>query len=195
MKKFITLLASVAFLLFLNPVQAQPYSEGSIQIDPGISFGLIGYGWGWAGSSSFTLPLHASLSYHVTDRIGVGPYAGYMRRTYRYNVGSSDWKNTFSVISFGAQGIYHATPFLNETFDMNIDEDKIDWYVRVLLGYEVYSWNYDSSWTGVSSSSSGRVVFGPVFGIRYMLNPKIGLYGEGGRGAFGWLNVGVSFNL
>lgn len=193
MKKLITVLASVVFLLFLSPVQAQPYQQGAIQIDPGLSFGLIGYGWGWAGTSSFALPIHASMSYHVTDRIGVGPYAGYMRRTFRSTTG--DWRHTNSVVSFGAQGIYHATPFLNETFDMNIDEDKIDWYVRVLLGYEVYNWNYDSSWGGVGATSSGRVIFGPVFGIRYMLNPKIGLYGEGGRGAFGWLNLGVSINL
>mgnify|MGYP006189517033 CR=1 FL=1 len=174
------------------------YSEGDVSLNAGISLGTIGYGWGYGWSSSFSLPLTATLDIGVHEYFSVGGYAGYMGRSYKDAWGGRTYKHTFRSYNFGVQGTFHASSFLNSEFDFNINDTKVDYYVRLLLGYEVYSWKYDDSWNNSYinyNTSSGRMIFGPVVGVRYMFSPNVGGYIEGGRGAFGWLTLGVSFKM
>lgn len=174
------------------------YNEGDVSLNAGISLGTIGYGWGYGWNSSFSLPLTATLDIGVHEYFSVGGYAGYMGRSYTDNSYSRNYKHTFRSYNFGVQGTFHASSFLNSEFDFAINDTKVDYYARLLLGYEVYSWTYDNSWntSGINlNSSSGRMIFGPVVGVRYMFTPNVGGYIEGGRGAFGWLTLGISFKL
>lgn len=189
MKKITTIVLFFTFCCVGTTGYAQ-YSKGDLTANAGISFGLIGYGFGY-GSSSIGFPaISANVEYSLDDRFAFGPYLGYFARTYR----AASYKNGFSVVSFGGRGTFHATSSLNDWLSLSIDEDKWDLYGTLILGYEVYSWNYDSAWgdNDLYDSSSGGLVFGPVVGARYHFNNKIGAYFEGGRGAFGWGTLGVS---
>lgn len=181
-----------------NTSRKLAYQEGDVSINAGISLGLIGYGWGYGWNHSFSLPLTVNVDIGVHEYFSAGGYVGYMGRSYTGSTyGGYKFKHTFRSYSFGAQGTFHASTFLNEEFDFAIDDKKVDYYVRLLLGYETYSWKWDDGYNfgSINSESSGRMIFGPVLGVRYMFSPNIGGYVEGGRGAFGWLTLGASFKM
>jgi hypothetical protein len=188
MKKLAAVALFCGILMTSFSAHAQ-YNQGDLTFNAGLSFGLIGYGYG-THSGGFP-PISANLEYSLDDRFAIGPYIGYFSRSYN----NSYWTG-FSVFNFGARGTFHATPQINEWFDSSIDESKIDIYGTLLLGYQVYSWKYDESWVGPGiNQKSGGLVLGPVLGIRYNFNPKIGAYFEGGRGTFGVGTLGVSVRL
>lgn len=190
MKNLYIIIISTCFLFCGKANAQEAYEKGDITINAGISFGTIGYGFGY-GAAGFPIPLTASVDYGLTDLISVGPYAGYMSRTYGLG---SDLR--FTSLSFGGQGAIHLSPLLNE-LDLDINTQKVDYYGKLILGYETYSWSYDnlSAFSDYYSGRSGRVVFGPVLGVRYMFKSNFGAYAEGGRGAFGYLNLGLSVRL
>ena len=177
-----------------NEEAASPvFQKGDLMLNAGFSFGLIGYGYGYLGSRSFSIPITANMGYGITDEISIGGYVGYYGASY----GPSNSRYRLSNFSFGVQGTFHATPLLNEALDLGIDETKFDYYARLILGYETYSWKYNGTFFSeeLRSDNDGRVVFGPVLGVRYLFKPTIGVYIEGGRGAYGWLTMGASFKL
>jgi hypothetical protein len=157
MKKIFYLLLS-GLLLFSSPVLSQGlYEKGDISVNAGISLGLIGYGFGYYGSGGFAVPLTANLEYGLNEMITVGPYVGYLRRNYG-DVGS---RYSFTSIAFGGQAVFHVTPLLNEHLDLGIDEGKIDYYGKVILGYETYTWRYNGeNLNNNYYNNSGRGVLG-----------------------------------
>lgn len=193
MKKIFYLLLS-GLLLLNSPAfsQSAVYNEGDISVNAGLSLGVIGYGFGHYGSAGFPVPLTVNVDYGLTDIISVGPYIGFLRRSY----GPSGDRYSFNSFAFGGHAMLHASPLLNEHLDLSIDETKIDVYGKLILGYETYSWRHNGeSLNNWYYGNSGRVVFGPVLGARYMFTPNIGGYAEGGRGTFGWLTLGVSLRM
>lgn len=193
MKKIFYLLFS-GLLLIASPAfsQSAVYNEGDLSVNAGLSLGVIGYGFGYYGSAGFPVPLSVNVDYGLTDMISVGPYLGYLRRSY----GSVNDRYSFTSIAFGGHAMLHASSLLNEHFDLGIDESKVDVYGKLILGYETYSWRYNGeSLNNWYYNNSGRVVFGPVVGARYMFTPNIGGYAEGGRGTFGWLTLGISLKM
>lgn len=182
MKKYILI---ICVMMAVCSGAAAQYEKGDLSVNAGISFGLIGYGYGYYGSGSGFLPLSVSGEYSLNDRFAVGAYAGYFGRSYS----SGDFR--FTALSFGARGTFHASSFLREKLDWNVSE-KLDLYGSVLLGVETLSWKYrDEAITGYYANSS-RVIFGPVVGIRYFFSPNFAAYFEGGRGAFGLGTLGVT---
>ena len=171
--------------------QTSSFREGELSINPGISLGLIGYGFGYYGSASFTIPVTVNVSYGITDMFSVGGYAGYMGRSY----GVTGFESRLTVLSFGAQGAFHASAFLNENLDLNINEEKVDLYAKVILGLEPRFWTNEDGTTSPYYDNRVRGRFGPVLGARYLFKPNLGVYAEGGRGTFGYLTVGLSFRI
>lgn len=197
MKKITNLKRAVLLMVlftacFISNVSAQ-YKKGDITANAGLSFGLIGYGYGFYGSSSGFLPVTINGEYSIDEKFSVGPYAGIYTRSYNYG---SNYKDRFTALSFGVRGTFHATPFLNEILSFGLDEEKFDIYGTVLLGIETYSWKFDEQYIGSNFYSNGsRAIFGPVLGVRYQFNPKMGIFFEGGRGAFGYGTLGISAKL
>lgn len=170
------------------------FQKGDLMLNAGFSFGLIGYGYGYYGSRSFSVPITANVGYGVSDEISVGAYAGY----YGVSYGPSGSRYRLTNYSFGVQGTFHATPILNEALELDIDEKKFDYYAKLILGFETFRWTYNGKTFDddfFRSNTDSRAVFGPVLGVRYMFKPNIGFYVEGGRGAYGWLTLGASFKL
>ena len=182
MKKYILVVCVMMAVCWNATAQ---YEKGDLAVNAGISFGLIGYGYGYYGSGSGFLPVSFSGEYSVNERFAVGAYVGYFGRSYN----SGDFR--FTALSFGARGTFHASPFLREKLDWNISE-KLDVYGSVLLGVETLSWKYrDENISGYYDNNS-RVILGPVLGIRYFFSPNFAAYFEGGRGAFGVGTLGIT---
>src|SRR5690606_28712685 len=55
----------------------------------GISFGTYGYGFGYVGSRSFTLPVTASLEFGFHEYLSAGPFIGFA--SWRYDYSASDY--------------------------------------------------------------------------------------------------------
>lgn len=172
------------------------YEAGDLLINPGISLGLIGYGYGYFGSNySGFLPLTLNVEYSVTEQLAFGGYIGIYSRRYKYGAGESIRLSNFTV---GARATFHGTALLNDAFGSDMDVERLDIYATVLLGVRTERWNYDNanngSFVGYYDNRT-RLVFGPSLGIRYWFTPQIGAFLEGGRGAFGFATLGVSFRL
>lgn len=193
MKKKYYLLFFGMLLMLSSPSfsQTSSFREGELSINPGISLGLIGYGYGYYGSVSFTVPVMVNVSYGITDMFSVGGYAGYMGRSY----GLLGSETRLTVLSFGVQGAFHASAFLNENLDLDINEEKVDLYAKVILGLEPRFWTNEDGTTSPYYNNRVRARFGPVLGARYLFKPNLGVYAEGGRGTFGYLTIGLSFRI
>ena len=171
MKKIII----AAVLLFgLSNAGAQTFSEGTSVVQLGAGIG-----------SDFGLPLGASYEYGISDKIGVGAYAGYASKSYNTaGFSAFDYKVTYMI--FGAKGNYHF-----------YQSDKIDAYGGVLLGYNSAKITYDNgspNFPGYTSPTYGGTVFGGSVGARYYFTDNIAAFAELGYG-IGYLTVGLAYKL
>lgn len=187
MKEKILVLACV-LCGFFSTALAQ-YEKGDIAVNAGLSFGLIGYGYGYYGSASGFLPVSVNLEYSINDKFAIGPYFGIYSRSY----GAGDYR--FRALSFGARGTFHASEFLNDNLNMSINTDKLDIYGSLILGVETYSWKYDDSTIAGYYANGSRFILGPVLGIRYNFSPAFGAFFEAGRGAFGYGTLGITMKF
>ena len=164
MKKLLLLIVAVAFSLRCS-LRNLPF-KGDKVLNLGIGFGSTYYS---SFYSSHTPALSASMEFEVKDgiidkgSIGVGGYVGYS---------SAKWTNYYKVsnIIIGARGSFHY-PLV----------DKLDTYTGILLGYNIYTYSYDSNYFGASGSASG-VAFAWFAGARYYFSEKFAAFGELGYG-------------
>lgn len=191
MKKIYILFLPV-FFLFYNPVDAlaqAPFQQGKVLVDAGLSMGVFGYGFGTRHAAGFPVPLTAGLEYGLSNIIGIGPYVGYLNQ----RVEMPGHTSSFTTMALGGQVVFHLSGLLKENTELVIDEEKVDLYVKALAGYERYGERINGQRIERQFlAESGKPVFGAVAGARYMFNPTVGAFAEGGRGIFGWLNLGVS---
>jgi len=175
MKKLLSSLFIVALLACAsqNAVMAQSYQQGDKLLNAGIGLGTYGAGG---------LGLGGSFEYGIHDAISVGVLAGYSGRA-NYLGSGGRW----SVLTIGARGSYHFNELLN------LDNDQIDLYAGLGLGYRNISWNYDG-YGGYNSSWGSGILFIGHVGGRYYLKPNLGLFAELGSG-FGTLQAGVTFKF
>lgn len=183
MKKHLFSLA-LMLLCFTTGAFAQ-YEKGDITANLGLSMGVWSYGWGYGGSSGF-LPIYANVEYSVNDKVAVGPYLGYYGRNYK-SAGAS-----FRHMTFGARGTFHASEFLSEALDLDINEEKVDVYASLMMGFETYTWKYTDSWFGSDRASETQFDFGTIIGMRYNFTPQVGAFIELGRGSYGLATIGGS---
>ena len=171
-------------LFFSSSAQAQQaYAQGDKILNVGFNLGT--YNYGYYGSRSGFLPINASFELAKTDKLSFGAYAGFASWKYKY-LNDYGW----NYIAFGAKGSFHYLPWLNETLELGMNEEKLDLYVSLLAGIELrrVTGEYGSS---IYKNSVG-LRLGPVLGVKYMFNPKFGAFFEAGRGALGYGNIGVS---
>jgi hypothetical protein len=170
MKKVII---AVAFMLGMSSVNAQTFEEGTSVIQLGAGIG-----------SDFGLPLGASYEYGISEKIGIGAYAGYASKSFATGFAALDYKVTYML--FGAKGNYHF-----------FQSDKIDAYGGVLLGYNSAKITYDNgtpNFPGYVSPTYGGVVYGGSVGARYYFTDSIAAFAELGYG-LGYLNAGLAYKL
>lgn len=196
MKKTLTLIAFLFASTFafaqvnVETTGNRAYNEGDKIFIAGISFG--GYGYGFAGTRSIGIPpLTAALEFGIHENFSVGPYLGYA--SYRYDWAFAGGNYSYNFLNLGARGSFHYVPLLNDALDLGLDEEKLDFYISLLLGLEFQRYNADG--VSVELANNTEFIFGPVLGFKYKFNDKFGVYFEGGRGAFGYGTLGIAVHF
>lgn len=174
MKKLLSSLFIVA-LLACGTANAQ-YAQGDKLLNLGIGVGGF-YGGG--------LPIGGSFEYGVTDQISVGAQADFYTWSYNYGFGAGKYRYTFIPIAL--RGSYHVNELLN------LNNDKIDLYGGLQLGYYISSTNTDFG-SGFNNLYGNRVLFGVHLGGKYYFKPNLGAFAEVGYGVAG-LKLGVAFKF
>lgn len=172
------ILATVLFIFALAASQQAfaQYQKGDKLLNLGLGLGSY-YGGG--------VPIGASLEFGVTDNISVGPQIDYYSWSYGY-VGYK-WRYTF--IPIGVRGSYHANELLN------LNNDKLDLYGGVSLGYYISKYSDNTGYTGTYDNAyGGRAFLGVHVGGRYYFKPNLGGFAELGYGV-STLKVGVAFKF
>jgi hypothetical protein len=174
MKK-IGVLCCALFFSLLAGAQNGGYAKGDKLLNVGV--GINSY---YSGG----IPLGASFEVGITDDISVGGNVDYL--SYKYKT-LGNFK--FTALYFGARGSYHFNTLLN------IDNEKVDLYGGVTLGYRVFSWKDDYSGEGLKSSYGSGLYLGILAGGKYYFASNIGAFAE--LGAIGSTNarIGVAFKL
>ncbi|RRA97959.1 hypothetical protein [Larkinella rosea] len=175
MKKLLSSILVMTLLLVGTKSFAQ-YQQGDKLLNAGIGLSSY-YGGG--------LPIGASFEVGVTDEISVGAQLDFY--TWGYNYGGYKWRYTFLPIA--VRGSYHVNELLN------LNNDKLDLYGGLALGYYISKYSDNSGYTGFYDNSYGnRVLFGLHIGGRYYFKPNVGAFAEVGYGVSA-LKLGVTFKF
>ncbi len=194
MKK--TNLLLLVFALFFSSLNLSAEDKMSYRdhniLGVGISLGY--YSYGYLGTRSVGIPpLSAYYELGVQDYITAGPFLGFARWSYSYATAASRYSWTF--VNVGARGSFHLTGLMNDILGMEINEEKIDWYITLLAGMEFRNYSSDTGWAEGTYDNTSRFFIGPSTGVRYYFSDSFAVFAEGGYGALGALTFGVSIKL
>lgn len=181
MKKLFSSLFFMALLAFSAQNAMAQYAQGDKLLNVGI--GVNGfYGRG--------LPLGASFEYGITPEISVGAQIDFYTYNYGYNYGAGlNNKFRYTFIPIAIRGSYHVNELLN------LNNDKVDLYGGLQLGYYLSSYSGDNGFNGIYNDAYGsRAFFGVHIGGKYYFKPNLGAFAEVGYGVSA-LKLGVAFKF
>jgi hypothetical protein len=174
MKKiFLSILVFGAAMIFSASIANAQYAKGDKLLNVGI--GLNSY---YSGG----IPLTAALEVGVTDDISVGGSVSLLSHDYSYG-------GKFTALYIGGRGSYHVNKLLN------FDNDKIDLYAGLALGYRNFSWKDTYSGSVLGGSYGSGIYFGGFIGGRYYFSNNIGAFAELGAGGSSNANIGLTFKF
>ena len=166
----ILMLVAVSELAF-----GQAHTAGTKNLNVGVGLGNV-----IATGDGLVPPIGASFEVGIKDNISVGGYFGYTASEQQIGVGS--WKYTYMIV--GARGAYHRD-FL--------DNDKLDTYGGLLLGYNIASVKWEDN-GNLATPSAGGFTYSFFIGGRYAFTDSLGAFAELGYG-ISWLQLGVNLKL
>ncbi|MEO6683756.1 MAG: hypothetical protein ABIN48_13120 [Ginsengibacter sp.] len=172
MKKAIFLVVAIVAIHTFSFAQNGAFNEGDKLLNIGI--GVNSY---YRGGN----PIGASYEVGITDAISVGGNVDFLS----YNAGNG----RFSAFYLGARANYHFNEILN------IDDNNVDIYGGLTLGYRNFSWGDGSHRNGFGNSYSSGIYLGALVGGKYFFSENVGAFLE--LGAIGSTNarIGVAFKL
>lgn len=174
MKKIFLLLVFVftTFLSIESNAQNGAYNEGDKIFMAGV--GLNSY-------YHLGIPLSASLEYGFHKRVSGGAFLGFT---------GYEGVSTFTV---GGKATWHFLPVLNRELELNIDDDRWDFYISGYLGLRNTNYNLDRFIPG-SRVDVTRPFLTASLGTKYFFSPNLAGFLELG-GAISWTNIGVSLTF
>jgi hypothetical protein len=140
--------------------------------------GLLNLGIGLTNYYSNRMPVGLSYEYGFTDDISAGAQFDYMGggTTYYY-----------TVTYFGARGSYHFNRLLN------LNEEKLDLYAGVGLGYQ--SWRPSSDFYRNNYTYNSGLFLNYFVGGKYYFTKKVGAFAELGYTGISSSRIGLSFKF
>lgn len=191
MRKFLSAFLIIMALSLTAHTQEMPdnsFRENNSLLQAGISFGY--YGYGYVGNrTGFSVPLSLTYEKKFKNHISGGAFVGYANYSYK---GYNDYEYGWTFLDFGARASYHYIHFLNNALDMEIDTEKYDFYLTLMLIFESRTYSASDDYYDDYYENDFDVSLGTVAGFRYHLNNKWSLFFEGGRGTFGYGTFGVT---
>jgi hypothetical protein len=162
----------------------------------GAGFSLIPYGYEHIGARNIDFPpLSIYLETGLHDNLTAGPFLGYARWDYSYSGFEVPFIYSWSITSAGVRSSLHLTRFLNNIFGLDVNENRTDWYVTLLLGMEYRRFSTDDGAFADHYSNEFNLFFGPMGGVRFYLGNNFAFYLEAGRGNLGIIAAGISLRL
>lgn len=164
------------------------YDVNSRMISLGYGFGNTLYdGRGYFGSDGSRTafgPLMVKYEHAIRDEVGIGAIGELAFRQWKYRVGGNTYKDRAVGAGISFLGYYHFNKF--------IPIPKLDVYAGAGLSIAHNSYHDD-----YFDETDNHVDVNPavVAGARYLFTDNFGAYGEVGRTAFSWVNLGISFKL
>ncbi len=156
-------------------------SSSGYAFDQGDHLLNLGVGLGYSGYYSSAFPIGASYEYGITSDISVGAQldiasASYYSSYYYYNYA----RNRYWATYVGVRGSYHFNRILS------LDNDKIDLYAGIGVGYRSYSNYYDYY----------RPVFANGFvGGKFYFSDSFGAFVELGYTGLSYSKIGLSIKF
>jgi hypothetical protein len=187
MKNILFVAAMLTALLGASSFAKNGYDPTMKVAQFGIGVGGLG---GFYGSSNLPV-LTAGLDFGIDKMFSAGGRIGYTSSTFEnpYFIAATRaiyrWKYTY--ITIAGRGSYHYP----------IENEKLDLYGGVDLGYNIVSSKYDGDVAGrlyAASASGSYMFFGVHVGGRYYFSQSLAAFGELGYG-YGILNVGISLKI
>ena len=173
MKKSIFTIIAIFAITTISFAQNGAYNKGDK---------LLNIGIGVNSHYSGGIPVGASLEFGVTEDISVGVNVDYLSHKYM-----SDFK--FTALYAGARANYHFNNVLN------INNDKVDVYGGLTLGYRSFSWK-NSDYDDVLGKAYGSQVYlGAQIGGKYYFSDNVGIFLELGELGSTNARVGVAFKF
>lgn len=132
------------------------------------------------------IPLGVSFEASITDQISAGVNADYLSNKY---ASGTNVEYKFTALYFGARVSYHVNELLN------IEQEKIDLYGGLTIGYRSFGWKDNYSGGTLSGRYGSGIYFGGYIGGKYYFSNNIGAFAE--LGAIGSTNarVGLGFKF
>lgn len=161
LKTFYSCLAIATLCVFTHTNLQAQYKKGDNLLNVGVGLGVYTYGG---------LPIGASFEHGITEDISVGAFFDYLSWKNNYQTYNYSWRFMY----FGARGSYHFNELLK------LDNDKIDVYAGVGLGYYVVSTS-DNLVTGYKGYGN-KLFYSVHFGGRYYLANNLAAFTELGYG-------------
>lgn len=191
MKKFTILILAFCILTALELEAKGPFSHKSNDLNFGIGFTPLSIDEYYGDMSIPVISASYDFGFpwgknKFTEKLSLGGYAAFYSTEYKY-VGWWTYTYTYTHILIGVRGCYH---FYNE--------DNIDAYGGVVLGYDIVSSSYSSTGNSLGSgTSAGSTSFASAIGgARYYFSPGFGVYGELGLGySYPLLSFGLTLKL
>lgn len=171
---------SFAFAVITVVAFGQSHQAGDKNLNVG-----IGIGSRFATGDISIPPVGVSYEVGIKDNISIGGYLGYSASKNEVSVVGSTWAWKYTYIIVGARGAYH----------LDIDNDKIDPYGGLLLGYNIASVKWDGSGNDPgTAASAGGFTYSLFVGSRYAFTEKLGAFAELGYG-ISWLQLGLNLKM
>ena len=170
------------------------YPTGTVIASVGTSLGVIGYP-SWGSRSAF-LPILIQAEYSFDPHWSAGGYLGFYSIRYSEHYGPESYSSRLSSTILGGKLTFHGTDILNELLDVDMDLRKIDLYSSFSAGLVSRKWKVDQHYE--STRNWSRQVYpslGLVLGARYFFVPGFSVYGEIGKGQFGFFTFGGAWKL
>lgn len=179
-------LLTLILLFFVSTISFAQFEVGKSHAGPSIAIGFGGWGLGFGADYEYGMSLK-DIGVEAPGKLGVGAIARY----YSFDLGAygtSSWSYTNIII--GAQGNYH----------FNLENNKIDPWVGLVLGFNIASTSYDgpnASWVdSFVADSYGGLFFNFNAGVRYWFSPTMAArVGFGGGNIVSSLILGVDFKF
>ncbi|MGK7393217.1 MAG: hypothetical protein ACNS62_01550 [Candidatus Cyclobacteriaceae bacterium M3_2C_046] len=163
------------------------YQKGDVLVNTGFSFGYYNNEFGGTRNLNI-LPITASIEWGLQEYFSAGPYIGYASWKFA-GLNDISWQ----FISVGLRVSFHYTSLLTELIETDINQEKFDFYLLLITGYEIRTLDRFSS--SDQYNNQGKLIIGPSLGFKYLFNPHLGIYLEGGKGTFGYGTLGVAFKF
>jgi hypothetical protein len=156
------------------------FHQGDKLLNLGV--GLSSYYYGTPIGLSFESGVSDDISVGAQFDYNSGNYDGYYSSSYRWG---------YSAYYLGIRGSYH----LNNVLQLN--EEKVDLYAGLGLGYQRFRWDDDAYGYGYGYSYNYRsgLFFNYFIGGKYYFTPKVGAFVELGYTGLSSSRVGISFKF